>query len=95
MITFGSKGFHLRSLFCYGDVKKETTYWRRVDQNGVVDDVRCCYCNENAHETFQHLFLTCPTTMRLWETVIAATGNQIPLLQLQVTIKKWWEVDAN
>lgn len=57
-------------------------------KRGVVDNVKSSCFNVYAHETFQHLVLTYPITMRVWEPYIAAIGNQIPFLevQLQLTI---------
>ncbi|KAK4718156.1 hypothetical protein R3W88_016494 [Solanum pinnatisectum] len=82
------------SFFLWRVLKKRLPIGEELIKMRVVDNVRCCCCNEGAHETFQHLFLTCPATMRVWETFIAATGNQIHFLQLVVTIKKWWKVDS-
>lgn len=63
-------------------------------RSGLTDGVTCCYCDSSELETFEHLFINCPATKRMWTYYASATSLHGPFIQLKDTIMKWWNTDC-
>ncbi|WMV24324.1 hypothetical protein MTR67_017709 [Solanum verrucosum] len=60
-------------------------------KNRITDSMIYCCCDDNASESFNHLFFSCPNAKFLWQWFAGAAGLHGPFVQLRQTIYKWWE----
>ncbi|XP_019241256.1 PREDICTED: uncharacterized protein LOC109221250 [Nicotiana attenuata] len=61
--------------------------WRR---GGHMVVSRCWCCSSPKEDSFQHLFLTSETAIKVWKTFIQAAGLVINLIEVHQVVRAWW-----
>lgn len=90
------KGIPFKINFFFWSLCKQRLPLGEVNRNmGISDDVICAYCNEQQTETWEHLFLSCPKTARLWNSFSYIAGVTGAFLQLKCSIYSCWNANCN
>ncbi|XP_055803989.1 uncharacterized protein LOC129873024 [Solanum dulcamara] len=63
-------------------------------RNRIIDSTLCGCCENNAQESFNHLFFFCPDANFLWRWFRGAAGLQGSFIQLRQTIYRWWNEEC-
>lgn len=51
-------------------------------KNRFLDNHTCVLCQQNVKETPQHLFFTCPFSVRCWQELGIAWDTSLPLMEM-------------
>lgn len=51
---------------------------------------RCCCCDKGCEESMNHLFLTAPVIIQLWEYFVSSTSYRIAGTHLSTALNRWW-----
>ncbi|XP_016549377.1 uncharacterized protein LOC107849271 [Capsicum annuum] len=80
-------------------------FWRLCKQRLPVGEMNrsmgfsyngiCTCCNDQVTETWDHLFVTCQKSARLWHVFSSSAGVPGPFIQLKYTIYRWWNAKCN
>lgn len=61
--------------------------WKRQGQMVMS---RCWCCQQPQEESIEHIFVTSPTTSKVWNLFMGAAGISVQLIQLKQIIRHWW-----